>query len=110
MHKNQKTPTIFSQAIALVQKGVTALAISKHKHWVLVCILSAYAVAWTIYAIVTKSTQDIHPDTGEFVAWSSDIEWGTPKHPPFLPVVVRLWLLVFPLADWAFYLLAVLNL
>jgi hypothetical protein len=103
-------PAIFSQAIALVQRGVTALANSRHKHWVLVCILAAYAVVWTIYTIVAKSTQDIHPDTGEFVAWSSDLEWGTPKHPPFLPAVVRLWLLVFPLADWAFYLLAILNL
>jgi hypothetical protein len=88
---------------------MTALAFSKHRHLMVVCVLAAYAALLTIYAIVAKSSQDIHPDFGEFVAWSSHLEWGTPKHPPVLPVIVRIWFSVFPLSDWACYLLAAVN-
>ena len=44
---------------------------------------------------------------GEVVAWSWELEWGTPKHPPFLPALVHAWFTVFPLADWAYYMLAI---
>mgnify|MGYP002652728765 CR=1 FL=1 len=43
----------------------------------------------------------------EVAAWSAELEWGTPKHPPLLPALVRAWFFVFPAADWSYYLLAV---
>lgn len=87
---------------------MVALAHPGHGGAVLIGILIAYSAIWTLYAVVAKSTQGIHADMGEFVAWSWALDWGTPKHPPLLPAVVRLWFSVFPLTDWAFYLLAVL--
>ena len=73
----------------------------------IVGILAAYWAIWTVYGVIAKSSQGIHTDMGEVVAWSWELEWGTPKHPPFLPALVRAWFTVFPLADWAYYLLAI---
>jgi 4-amino-4-deoxy-L-arabinose transferase-like glycosyltransferase len=70
-------------------------------------VLAAYWAVWTLYGVIAKSSQGIHTDMGEVVAWSWELEWGTPKHPPFLPALVRAWFTAFPLADWAYYLLAI---
>ena len=43
---------------------------------------------------------------GEMVAWSREAGIGTPKHPPFAAWLVRVWFSVFPLADWSYYLFA----
>jgi len=71
-------------------------------------LLAGYAVLWTLYAVVAKSSQDIHFDMGEMVAWSRELVLGTPKHPPLGAWLVRAWFSVFPREDWAFYLFAVL--
>lgn len=68
-----------------------------------------YAAIWTLYGIVSKSTQDINADLAEMVVWTREMAWGFPKHPPFLAWVLKLWFSVFPLADWSFYLLAMGN-
>ena len=36
----------------------------------------SYAVLWTIYGVIAKSSQDLHFDMGEVVAWSREIEPG----------------------------------
>ncbi len=71
-------------------------------------LLAAYAAAWSIYGAIAKSSQDIHFDMGEMVAWSREVTWGTPKHPPLPAWLVRAWFSVFPLEDWAYYLFAIL--
>jgi len=69
-------------------------------------VLVAYVVVWTLYSIIAKSSQDIHVDMGEVVAWSRDLAWGYPKHPPLAGWLARAWFSVFPLADWSYYLFA----
>jgi hypothetical protein len=69
--------------------------------------LALYAVVWTIYGAIAKSSQGLHPDMTELVAWSRDLAWGY-KHPPLAAAIVRLWFSVFPLAEWSYYLLAML--
>ena len=69
--------------------------------------LAVYAVLWTIYGAIAKSSQGLHPDMTELVAWSRDLAWGY-KHPPLAAAIVRLWFSVFPLAEWSYYLLAML--
>ena len=69
--------------------------------------LAAYAVLWTIYGTVAKSSQGLHPDMTELIAWSRDLAWGY-KHPPLAAAVVWLWFSVFPVAEWSYYLLAML--
>jgi 4-amino-4-deoxy-L-arabinose transferase-like glycosyltransferase len=86
---------------------VIALARPRSSHRILLGTLAAYWAVWTAYAVIAKSSQGIHADMGEVVAWSWDLRWGTHKHPPFLPALARLWFSIFPLTGWAYYLLAV---
>ncbi|HEY6618025.1 MAG TPA: glycosyltransferase family 39 protein, partial [Steroidobacteraceae bacterium] len=72
-------------------------------------LLAGYAATWTLYAIIAKGSQDLHYDMGEFVAWSRKVGLSTPKHPPLGAWLVRVWFSVFPLDDWAYYLLAVIS-
>jgi len=69
--------------------------------------LAGYLVLWTIYGTIAKSSQGLHPDMTELIAWSRDLAWGY-KHPPLAALIVRLWFGVFPLAEWSYYLLAML--
>lgn len=71
--------------------------------------LGAYVIVWTAYAIVAKSTQDIHADTAELVAWSHELALGYRKHPPLGVYVVKGWTSIFPISDWSFYLLGMVN-
>jgi 4-amino-4-deoxy-L-arabinose transferase-like glycosyltransferase len=71
-------------------------------------LLAAYAAIWSIYGAIAKSSQDIHFDMGEMVAWSREVTLGTPKHPPLPAWLVRAWFSVFPLEDWSYYLFATL--
>ncbi len=43
----------------------------------------------------------------ELIAWSRDLAWGY-KHPPLAALMVRLWFSVLPVAEWSYYLLAML--
>jgi 4-amino-4-deoxy-L-arabinose transferase-like glycosyltransferase len=70
--------------------------------------LACYFAVWSLYAIVAKSSQDIHTDMGEFVAWSREVGLGTPKHPPLGAWLLHAWFGVFPREDWAYYCFAIL--
>ena len=61
------------------------------------------------YALIAKSTQDIHFDMGEVFSWSTELAYGYPKHPPFPAWVAWAWFAVFPYTDWAFYLLSAVS-
>ena len=69
--------------------------------------LAAYVVLWTIYGTIAKSSQGLHPDMTELIAWSRDLAWGY-KHPPLAALIVHLWFSVIPVAEWSYYLLAML--
>lgn len=66
----------------------------------------SYALIWTLYDVVARSSQDIHYDMGEMIAWSHDLALGNIKHPQMGAWIAYVWFLIFPLRDWAFYLLA----
>ena len=69
--------------------------------------LSVYVVVWALYGTIAKSSQGLHYDMTEVIAWSRDLAWGY-KHPPLAAVVAWLWFSVVPLAAWSYYLLAML--
>ncbi len=71
--------------------------------------LVCYVALWTLYGVLAKGSQDLHSDMGELVAWSREPALGYPKHPPFGAWLVKGWFSIFPLADWAYYLLAIVN-
>jgi len=74
----------------------------------MVVVLACYFTVWSLYATVAKSSQDIHTDMGEFVAWSREAGLGTPKHPPLGAWLLRAWFGVLPREDWAYYCFAIL--
>ncbi len=69
--------------------------------------LALYTALWALYGTIAKSSQGLHPDMTEVIAWSRDLAWGY-KHPPLAAAIVWLWFGVFPLAEWSYYLLAML--
>ena len=69
--------------------------------------LAVYVALWTLYGVIAKASQDLHFDMVEEIAWSRDLAFGYPKHPPFSAWLVRAWFGIFPVTDGAFYLLAI---
>ena len=70
--------------------------------------LAAYTLLWALYGTITKSSQGLSPDMTELVAWSRDLAFGYFKHPPLAAWLVRAWFSLLPVAEWSYYLLAML--
>src|ERR1700750_3133300 len=104
-----KLKTLPARWIAFTERLVTAVASPRHGRRVMLTILLGYIAVWTLYAVVAKATQGMNADMAEIFAWGWDLEWGTHKHPPFLPALVSVWFSIFPVSDWAYYLLAVIS-
>jgi len=68
-----------------------------------------YGLAWMLYGVIAKSSQDVNADMAEMVIWAREPALGYPKHPPLLAFVIKLWFSIFPLTDWAFTLLAAVT-
>jgi 4-amino-4-deoxy-L-arabinose transferase-like glycosyltransferase len=91
-----------------IERLFDALVDPARRERTMVAVLTCYFVVWSLYAAIAKSSQDIHTDMGEFVAWSREVGLGTPKHPPLGAWLVRAWFSVFPREDWAYYCFAIL--
>jgi Dolichyl-phosphate-mannose-protein mannosyltransferase len=85
-----------------------ALVDPKRRERTVLVVLGCYALLWTLYAVVAKSSQDIHFDMGEMLVWSRATTFGTPKHPPLGAWLVRGWFSIFPQQPWFYDVLAVL--
>jgi hypothetical protein len=70
-------------------------------------LLVNYTVAWTVYGTIAKSSQDLHFDIGEMFAWSHQVVWSSPTHPPLGPWLMRAWFWLMPVDDWSFYPLGI---
>src|SRR5450830_1897416 len=70
--------------------------------------LVAYALLWTLYGTIAKGSQGLHYDMTEVITWSRDLSFGYLKHPPLAAGIVWAWFSVFPVAEWSYYLLAML--
>jgi 4-amino-4-deoxy-L-arabinose transferase-like glycosyltransferase len=86
-----------------------ALSDPRRRGRTVVAVLAAYCAVWTVYAVIAKSSQDFHFDMGEMVAWSREVTFGTPKHPPLPAWLAGAWFAVFPLSSWAYDLFAMVG-
>ena len=75
---------------------------------VLVGLLAAHVVAWTIYGTFGLNG-GVHEDMLEAWVWGKEAQLGYFKHPPVFAWLAGAWFQVMPRADWAFYVLAALN-
>lgn len=85
-----------------------ALTDPARRNRAMIGLLIAYVIVWTIYGVLAKSGQDLHVDMTEIVGWSREFAFGYPKHPPLASYLARIWFAAFPLADWSYYLFAML--
>src|ERR1700747_1055754 len=69
-----------------------------------------HALIWAQTLTKLKAAQDVHMDVAEAFAWGQKFQWGYGKHPPLSGWIAGLWFLLFPVADWATYLLAMTTL
>src|SRR5271154_6169323 len=65
-----------------------------------------HALLWTVILINLKAAQDVHMDVAEAFAWGQKFQLGYGKHPPLAGWVAGVWFKMFPITDWATYLLA----
>ncbi len=89
---------------AALNRLLAALSDPKRSARTVAIALAVYCVLWTAYAVISKTSQDIHFDMGEMVSWSRELALGTPKHPPLPSWLIAAWFSVFPLQTWAYYL------
>lgn len=85
-----------------------ALADPSRANRTLLLTLAVYVLLWTAYGTIAKGTQGFHFDMVEVIAWSRDLSNGYLKHPPLAAAVAWAWFAVFPVAEWSYYLLAML--
>jgi 4-amino-4-deoxy-L-arabinose transferase-like glycosyltransferase len=69
----------------------------------------AFVIAWTFVVTAVRSSFPVHDDMLEAWSWGQHWQLGYYKHPPFYAWVTAAWFQVLPRADWAFYLLANVN-
>src|SRR3974390_1810293 len=86
----------------------SALTDSSGSEQTVLAALAGYLLLWTLYGAVAKPNQRLPSDMTEIVAWSRDLSFGYLKHPPLAASIVWLWFAVMPLAEWSYYLLAML--
>lgn len=85
-----------------------AFATSAHRERNVLIALAVYTVLWTIYGTIAKGSQGLHYDMVELIAWSREPALGYLKHPPFGAWLLAVWFGVVPVAEWSYYLLAML--
>ena len=93
--------------LAAAERLVTALLDPARRERIIAGLLVAYASIWTLFAVISRSSRDIHYDMGEIAGWAHELLLGHPKHPQFAAWVAAFWFAVFPHSDWAFYLLGI---
>jgi 4-amino-4-deoxy-L-arabinose transferase-like glycosyltransferase len=98
-----------SRLLTRTDNIVRALTDPQRRERVVVGVLAAYCAVWTLYGVLAKSSQDVNYDMAELVGWSREPALGYVKHPPLAAWVVRAWFTLFPVEDWAYYLLAMTS-
>jgi Dolichyl-phosphate-mannose-protein mannosyltransferase len=101
--------TVTSAVDRTLDRLIDGLTDTVERDRTVLAVLGGYLLVWTLYGIIAKSNQDLHPDMTELTAWSRNLALGYPKHPPFAAIVVRGWFALFPITDWSYYLLAILT-
>ena len=91
---------------APIERLIAALSDPLRRERTAIMVLAAYVAAWTLYGVLAKGSQDIHPDMAEIAIWSREPAFGYSKHPPLAPWLAAAWFALFPATDWSFYLLA----
>ena len=64
------TSTLRQQASDRLDRLLDALIDPARRDRVVIVLLAAYAVVWTLFAALAKASRDVHFDMGEAIAWA----------------------------------------
>lgn len=77
--------------------------------WAIPVLLVCFVTIWMIFLQVAYLSGDLHPDVLETWSLGREFAWGNSKHPPLMGWMARAWTSFFPLSDWSFQLMAMIN-
>ena len=77
--------------------------------WLVAGFVILHVVLWTVILTRLRAEQDVHFDVAEAFAWGQKFLLGYGKHPPLSGWVAGLWFMLFPVADWSTYALAMVT-
>jgi 4-amino-4-deoxy-L-arabinose transferase-like glycosyltransferase len=77
--------------------------------WAVPLLLIGFVAAWTAYLVIAYVGGDLHADVLETWTLGRAFDWGSLKHPPLMGWVARVWTSVFPLTNWSFQWMALIN-
>src|ERR1700716_2560053 len=77
--------------------------------WAIPLLLIGFIAVWLAFLVIAYVGGDLHSDVLETWTFGRSIEWGYSKHPPLMGWVARAWTSVFPLTNWSFQLMALVN-
>ena len=77
--------------------------------WGIPALLAVFVMLWTAFLIIAYQNADLHPDVIEAWTIGRTLDWGGAKHPPLMGWIAHAWTMIFPVRDWSFHLLAMVN-
>ena len=77
--------------------------------WAIPLLLAGFVAVWMAFLVIAYLVGDLHSDVLEAWTFGRSFEWGSAKHPPLMGWIAHAWTSVFPLTDWSFQLLALVN-
>jgi 4-amino-4-deoxy-L-arabinose transferase-like glycosyltransferase len=77
--------------------------------WAIPLLIVVFAAVWLLFLNIAYLSGDLHADALETWTLGRQFSWGNAKHPPLMGWVANLWTRVFPLTNWSFQLLAMVN-
>jgi 4-amino-4-deoxy-L-arabinose transferase-like glycosyltransferase len=77
--------------------------------WAIPAFIATFVAVWMTFLSIGYQNGDLHPDVLESWTLGREFAWGNAKHPPLIGWIAGAWTSVFPLTDWSFYLLAMVN-
>jgi 4-amino-4-deoxy-L-arabinose transferase-like glycosyltransferase len=77
--------------------------------WAIPLLLIGFIAVWFVFLVIAYLGGDLHSDVLETWTFGRSIEWGYSKHPPLMGWVARAWTSVFPLTNWSFQLMTLIN-
>jgi 4-amino-4-deoxy-L-arabinose transferase-like glycosyltransferase len=77
--------------------------------WAIPLLLIGFIAVWFGFLLIAYIDGDLHSDVLETWTLGRSLEWGYSKHPPLMGWVARAWSSVFPLTNWSFQLMSLVN-
>ncbi|MGJ4948356.1 glycosyltransferase family 39 protein [Bradyrhizobium sp. HKCCYLS20291] len=96
-------------SIARWRRALSAWIDAVDDCWTVSLLIVGFVAAWMAYFSIAYVGGDLHQDVIETWSLGRSFDWGSTKHPPLMSWVARAWTAVFPLTNWSFNLLALVN-